>query len=46
MIVKNISNDRNILKDKINKKRSVILGWLTVVTNGGSIIVMLFTPSQ
>lgn len=41
-----ISNDRNILKDKVNKTRSVILGWITVAVNGGSIIVMLFTLGQ
>lgn len=41
-----ISNDKNILKNKVNKKRSVILGWITVAVNGGSIIVMLFTLGQ
>ncbi len=38
-----IANDKSILKDKINSKKSNIIGWITVGINSISIIVMLFT---
>jgi Mn2+/Fe2+ NRAMP family transporter len=38
-----IANDKSILKDKINSKRSNIIGGFTIALNGISIIVMLFT---
>ncbi len=41
-----IANDKSILKDKINSKRSNIIGGFTIALNGISIIVMLFTIWQ
>ena len=38
-----ITNDKSILKDKTNNKRSNIIGWFTVSVNFISVIVMLFT---
>ncbi len=38
-----IANDKSILKDKINSKKSNIIGWITVAINLISVIVMLFT---
>ena len=41
-----IANDKSILKDTINSKKSNILGLITVVINSISIIVMFFTIFQ
>ena len=38
-----IANDKSILKNKTNSKKSNIIGWITVAINSISIIVMLFT---
>ncbi len=43
IFVMKISNDKKILKDKTNKKRSNILGWITIAINAVSIVIMLFT---
>jgi NRAMP (natural resistance-associated macrophage protein)-like metal ion transporter len=43
VFVMRISNDKRILKDKTNKKRSNILGYVTIAINAVSIVVMLFT---
>ena len=37
------SNDKKILKDKTNNKRSNILVWVTIAINAGSVVIMFFT---
>ncbi len=41
-----IANDKSILKDTINSKKSNIIGWITVAINLISVIVMFFTICQ
>ncbi|HEY6536946.1 MAG TPA: divalent metal cation transporter [Candidatus Nitrosocosmicus sp.] len=41
-----IANDKSILKDAINSKKSNIIGWITVAINLISVIVMFFTIFQ
>ncbi len=41
-----IANDKSILKDKINNKKSNIIGCITVAINFISVIVMFFTIGQ
>ncbi len=43
VFIMKISNDKKILKDRVNNKKSNVLGWLAVVINGISVVVMLFT---
>jgi NRAMP (natural resistance-associated macrophage protein)-like metal ion transporter len=41
-----IANDKSILKDKINSKKSNVIGCITVAINLISVIVMFFTIGQ
>ena len=41
-----IANDKSILKDKTNSKKSNIIGCITVAINLISVVVMLFTIGQ
>ena len=42
-VVMKIANDKKIIKDKTNGHISNVLGWLTFVIMGGSVIVMFVT---
>lgn len=46
IFVVKIANDKSILKDKINNKKSNIIGCITVAINFISVIVMFFTIGQ
>lgn len=38
-----ISNDKSVLKDKTNKRKTNFVGWLTVMINGISVVYMIIT---
>jgi len=43
VVIMKISNDKRVLKDNINDKRTNFVGWLTVLINGISVIYMIVT---
>ena len=42
LVIMKISNDKKVLKDRTNGRISNILGWLTLVVNGLSVLYMIF----
>ena len=42
LVIMKISNDKKVLKDRINGRISNILGWITLVVNGLSVLYMIF----